>query len=815
VPLVLAGTAGIVVDRFFGVPVVLSLIVAVMFLVGWGAALAGKVPRLAVVYLWLAFAALAAAHHHRYCHVYPLDDIGHCTDVKGHPAQLRGVVDEEPRRRIPSPLDAPLRSFGAEDQTVLVLLATQLRRQDDWQPVSGRVRVTVSGRLDAVHIGDEVEAIGWLALPDRPSNPGEADFAQQLHDQRIRAVLRAHDVPNAVVRLAEGWPRSVHGWMAVLRSRCKKELETALPANESGLAIALLLGDGASLPREQWDRYTRTGVVHVLVISGQHLAVLAWFTWRVARSLHLRQRHGAIVVAAVLAGYTILVGGQPPVFRAVIMVCAFCGAILWRRPYHMGNTFALAWLAIGVWHPTDLCDPGCHLSFLGVATLVWGAAWWFRRPVDPLDQLIEESRPAWQRRLLGVGRPLGLSYGITLAVWLVLAPVLAARYHLVSPIAVVLTPPLVLLTSLALVFGFLFLLLAPWCGPLAAPFAWPVRWCLGLADDLVRLADRVPGGHWYVSDIPETWLWLVYPLLLALLVLPPLQRYWRWFALGGLAALCIGLLGGAAGRRTDELRCTFLAVGHGGCAVLETPDGRTLLYDAGAMTGPDVTRRVIAPYLWHRGIRRIDEVILSHADIDHFNGLPALLDRFAVGRITCTPTFATKGVSSVEYTLRAVHDRQVPIRVVKAGDVLAAGDVTLEVLHPPAEGPEGIENVRSLVLLVRHEQHTILLTGDIEGAGLARLLEGPPLRVDVLMAPHHGSRVANTPDLARWAQPRVVLSCQGAPRSPAGIQEPYSQMRVRFLTTWEYGAITVRSHQTGIVVETFRGPKGAERLVVR
>ena len=74
-----------------------------------------------------------------------------------------------------------------------------------------------------------------------------------------------------------------------------------------------------------------------------------------------------------------------------------------------------------------------------------------------------------------------------------------------------------------------------------------------------------------------------------------------------------------------------LPVGHGGCTVLETPDGRTLLYDAGALAGPEVTRRQIAPFLWSRGIRRIDEVILSHADLDHFNGLPSLLDRFAIG----------------------------------------------------------------------------------------------------------------------------------------------------------------------------------------
>src|SRR5262249_45043581 len=157
----------------------------------------------------------------------------------------------------------------------------------------------------------------------------------------------------------------------------------------------------------------------------------------------------------------------------------------------------------------------------------------------------------------------------------------------------------------------------------------------------------------------------------------------------------------------DELRCTFVAVGHGGCTVLETADGRVLLYDAGSLTGPDVTKQVIAPFLWSRGIRRIDEVLLSHADLDHFNGLTELLERFAVGQVTCTPSFSEKHLAGVELTLAELRRHGVPVRTVKAGDVLTAGDVTLEVLHPPAVGPDGNENTRSLVLLVRHARPTI------------------------------------------------------------------------------------------------------------
>jgi competence protein ComEC len=326
------------------------------------------------------------------------------------------------------------------------------------------------------------------------------------------------------------------------------------------------------------------------------------------------------------------------------------------------------------------------------------------------------------------------------------------------------------------------------------------------------VADRLPGSYWYVADIPTWWIWILYLGLFGVLTLASVRPYRTWTSLAGLGWLCVGLLAGAARLPEDEFRCTFLAVGHGGCTVLEIPDGRILLYDAGALTGPDVTRRQIAPFLWSRGIRRIDEVFLSHADLDHFNGLPALLERFTIGQVTCTPSFAEKLLPGVQLTLATLEKEKIPIRTVRAGDHLSAGPVDLEVRHPPAVGPEGTENARSLVLLVRHAGHSLLLTGDLEGPGLDRLLALPPVAVDVLMAPHHGSRFPNTAALAAWAHPRVVVSCEGPPRGPTRPPEPYTAVGAQFLGTWPHGAITIRSHSSGLLVETFAT---GQRFVVR
>jgi competence protein ComEC len=272
----------------------------------------------------------------------------------------------------------------------------------------------------------------------------------------------------------------------------------------------------------------------------------------------------------------------------------------------------------------------------------------------------------------------------------------------------------------------------------------------------------------------------------------------------------------------NELRTTFLAVGHGGCVVMETPDGRVLMYDTGTTTGPDAVRRVIAPYLWNRGISRVDDVFLSHADLDHFNGLPELLKRFPVGQVTLTPSFPDKSTPGVAATLAALDRAGVARRIARAGDRFTAGDVSFEVLHPPVDGPAGNENTRSLVLLVRHAGHTILLTGDLEGVGQEMVVRSPPPTVDVMLAPHHGAVGANArrePEgrfspgpLATWAKPRLVVSCQ-QPGKIDHLTSAYGPSGGLVWDTATVGAVTVRSHSTGLIAETFR--TGERRVIHR
>jgi competence protein ComEC len=811
VPVAVAVTAGIVLDRKIEVPLFFSLPASLVLLAVWFWNRHKSRVQFPLLYLAFACGAAAAAYHHWHREIYAANDIGEFAGRDPKPVVVRGLVEEEPLFHR-QPEGDPLKSFTTVDSTTAVLRVNSLRQENDWLAVSGRARLIVSDRLQNVHVGDEIEVVGRLVAPSPPANPGEFDFQSYLKDRRIRAEVQVRKTAAGVVRLNRGWSSSFWGWLALVRGWGERVLLERLPPETSGVASALLLGESSTMTFEDWDKYIRTGVIHVLAISGQHLMILAFFLWWTLRLAGVRRRRGAWLVGALLLAYALLTGFRPPIVRAAVVVLVAAFGVILRRPVMTANSFALAWLVVAALNPTDLFDTGCQLSFLSVAILYWGIGPWLRKKRDPLEQLVDESRSWLERILRRIGAEIGLSYVITSVITVALFPLVAARYHLISLAGLVIAPPTIFLGAIALVAGFLLLPASLLWNPLAALLAWITHWSIAGCEYLVNKADGFPGSHWYVGDVSEWWLWGFYGGLLAVLAIRALQVRWRLVASAGLGWVCCGLVVQTFHTAPDEFRCTFLAVGHGGCTVLETPDGRVLLYDAGSMNGPEVTRRQIAPFLWNRGIRRIDEIFLSHADMDHFNGLPALLERFPVGQVTCTPSFSEKEAPGVQYTLSALERFRIPVRTVRAGDQLSAGPVDIEVLHPPQVGPEGNENARSMVLLVRHLGHTLLLTGDLEGPGLERVLDMQPPKIDILMAPHHGSRVSNTPVLAAWARPRAVISCEGLPRGLLRAPEPYTQANARFLGTWPHGAVTVRSHATGMVVETY---VSKERFVLR
>jgi competence protein ComEC len=735
---------------------------------------------------------LAAGWHHLWEQPFS-NDIGRFAQSDVKLVRVAGTVLEAVVR---PPREDELTSRPSTEQTWLIVRASAVELRAGWTDATGRCRVMVSERL-AAEVGDRIEAFGELQPFRPPQNPGESDLAQFYRDQGIGASLRVETA--AAVRILERgerfWPDVA---LARLRFAARRELDTFLPTDQAALARALLLGETTALDSGQLTGFQRTGVYHVLAISGQHLSILCLMLWPLLGITPTSRRSRAIMIALLAITYALFTGARAPILRAAIMVTAFCAAIILRRQPHPLNALALAWLVLLVLNPADVFRVGCQISFLCVLLLlevVWplqlGSSKWNR-----VDQLLFEARPAWQQVVAKAGWQVLWAYAATALLWIALTPLAAANFHLVSPAGLLIGPPLVLLTAIALAAGFAFLLLSPLSSMLATPAGVVLQASLWLCEELVRIVEKLPYSYWYTPGPPAWWLAVFYGIVLLVLLVPWLRPWWRT-ALAGLLVWCF-VLGTLPARSLPpaELRCTFLAVGHGSCAVLELPDGRVLLYDVGALLGPEVAQRQVAPFLWSRGITTIDEVFLSHADLDHFNGLPQLMERFAIGQVSVTPSFFGKNERGLVRLGDALLERGVQVRVLSKGRRLSAGPADIEVLHPPENGPSGTENARSLVLLIRHGGQSLLLTGDLEEPGLGLVTAQPFQGVDVLLAPHHGSAASNTERFAAWARPRLAVSSEGRERGRR--VNPYQKLGAELWRTADEGAVTVTFGPEGV-----------------
>ncbi|WP_165226387.1 ComEC/Rec2 family competence protein [Aquisphaera insulae] len=812
VPLLVAALAGIILDRAWG-----GFGTRPWVDVGFGA--------LSVCVLGLSshrasFAAAlvatscfgAAWHHHRWNGRAP-DDIGLAADDTPRPAWIRGVITDVAGRQRSEP-----HGGGEPDREItrMVIAATQISDGSRWRPASGSVALSVAGDRTDLHAGEPVEAAGSLSRVEGPLNPGEFDHRALLRSRGIDARLFV-DSPGAlsIDRKNEPWPWTLR--LARIRDACRSELESHLDGPTAALASALILGRREDIDPEDQDAFTLTGTTHLLAISGLQLQALAWFLGRLLRlcSVPRLPAYGAVGVATV--GYAVLVGLAPSVVRSAAMTLAFCLAGVAGRSARPANTLALAGLLCLLWSPFYAFDVGCQLSFLAIAALIWvvrpaqelATTCWGRLSAriggkpTAIEALERRFQPRWRAwpRLLVVGAVKGMI--LSAVVWLAAVPLVAFRFHLVAPIGILLNVPLIPLTTVALLLGASGLGLGLIWSPLGAILIRPAEWLLRLTEWIVRWGASLPWGHRFVAG-PTAWSVALFYVLITLaivagttsVIIPARRR--RSVGAILLAAVSVLIPGWLlAGIRLDPppFEGDVLAVGHGLAVSVRLADGTAILYDCGRMGDPKVGRRIIAPALWIRGITRIDQVFLSHADLDHYNGLPDLLERFAVGEVLVPPGFGGAANPGALALLDDLKARRIPIRVLTAPTSWRRAGVVFTVLHPPTDFPmESSDNARSLVLDLEHAGRRILLTGDLDAEGTAALLDSPrpDPPPDIFLSPHHGGKTANTPMLYTWARPKTVMVSQRMPtQGTRDALTPIERNGIPFLRTWQRGAIHV------------------------
>jgi competence protein ComEC len=613
--------------------------------------------------------------------------------------------------------------------------------------------------LPTVQPGERWQLPVRLRRPHGAAVPGAFDFEAWLLERGLRATGTVRGDGVLIDAQANGWMNRVHR----LRAHIRQKFEAALPdAPYRGILLALVIGDQGAIETEQWEILRRTGVQHLVAISGMHISLVAlavgglcMLLWR--RSPWLMQRSPARLAGAVAgmtaAGiYALLAGLGIPVQRALVMLTAAALCMAARRETSARNVLSLALLAVLAVDPWAPLAPGLWLSFGAVAVIFL--------TLNGRVQSIQGWRSAVRMQL-----------AITLAT----VPVLVALFQgfsLASPLGNAIAIPMVTfaITPLAL---------------LAVIF--PADWLLTLAHTLT--AWMMTALQWlsgfslalHEHPLPPPWLLSIATVAVLLLILPRGTP-------GRLAALAI--LGGfflwqPERPRPGDFRAAVLDVGQGLAIHVQTAR-HDLLYDSGPFFGDtsDAGDRIVAPYLRAVGVGRLDAALISHDDADHAGGLESIQARVRIDEI-----FAGGEITEPETPPNPhawnVRDAQLaPVR----GTPCVAGlhwrwdDVDFTVLAPAKLSGKRRGNFESCVLRVSAAGGaSLLLTGDLEQAGEAELVRqhGAALKSTAIVAGHHGSRTSSSMMFVEATYPEVEVVIFSS-----GYRNQYGHPHPHILARW-------------------------------
>ena len=561
-------------------------------------------------------------------------------------------------------------------------------------------------------------------------------------------------------------------WRAVARQAVDSVFGADAP-----LARALLVADTRGIPVDMRDRYAAAGVVHLLSISGLHVAIIAAAVELLLQLARLPRRTAAVGALAITALYVAVIGAPAPAVRSGVMLGVTAISKLAQRPTSPWSALALGAL-VPLVEPRTILDLGYQLSVAGMAGIIASGAL-VRRAIAPtLD--------GWRRSLAS-----NLSASIVAS--LVTTPLVAwtfGRVSLIAPLTNLVATPVL---GLAQPMLFLALLLAP-VEPMARFVADAVHPLLALFDAVSVAGAAVP--HASIAVAPTLPAALLAGALSIAEILACVSRFPARPVIAGVATLAVLAWLPAVPVARGGVELHMIDVGQGDALALRTPAGRWVLFDAVRVwKGGDAGRSSVIPYLRRRG-GSVEAFVLSHPHDDHVGGAATILDALRP-RIYLDAAYAG-GSDAYRASLAVAARRGIVWRRVHPGDSLVLDDVILRVVAPDSAWAAGLAdaNDASAVVLVQYGRIRFLLTGDAETSEEAWLVRaaGGTLPADVLKVAHHGSRTSTSQAFLDAVHPRIALISVGAGNS-------YGHPGARVLDDLAAaGALVLRTDRSGTVV---------------
>jgi competence protein ComEC len=689
------------------------------------------------------------------------------------------------------------------DRDYLFLRLESLETGGRKRTLSGNLEVSVAlgtagpGRIRLLR-GDRVRVGARITAPSAYNNFGARPASESQRNRNVHNLAFSKS-SRLVQRLGPPGGFSLGRLLSRVRRSFQDRIEEYFSRPGGGALTpagavleALLLGERRRMDEETGRNFQESGLLHLIAISGAHVAIISALLLGLFRLVRLSPRLSDLLLIGALVGYCGLVEAAPSALRATTMaVCFLTGRLIWRQSHPL-NALAGSALALLVLNPLSLFETGFELTYAATLAIIL----FLPRLVGLLPRLPFK---------------IGETFALSTAAQAGVMPIAAGAFNRIALAPLLLNLAAVPIVGLIMAGGYLFLVLA-WVGPtLGLPLAGALRALAAVLLRIARLSDLTGVLSFRVPD-PLPAAVLGYYAFLLWLLRPGRRRRSTGLKLAGLAACALLVAAAPRAGRTDRLKVTFLDVGQGDSILVELPGRMKILVDGGGSSVGtfDPGERVVSDFLWRKGIRRLDLMVATHPHPDHIKGLVAVARNFR-------PPELWEGPSPEENVLARRLRAALPARTVRRrvsrGFAREESGVRLDVLHPGADAPaaEDRANDNSVVIRVSLGRTAFLLTGDIGLPSEEEIMaSGPELRSGVLKAGHHGSDSSSGPEFLVRVRPRVAVITAGR-NNAYGLPKRETLARLRAAGSAVYrtdrdGAVEVTSTGLSYAVRCSREP---------
>ncbi len=691
-----------------------------------------------------------------------------------------------------------------KDSDTLYLNVEKIIHQKKERVIQGRLQVKVarpSSPSNPLHllVRDKIKVSAQIS-----SSRGFQNFNPALLE-RLQKNRRIHNrayskSPLLIKKISSGSTLSPIRQIAKFKHILMRNIEKFFPDDNNPLTVspqgavleALLLGDRGRMDESVSRALQDAGIFHLFAISGAHIAIISFILFFFFRFLRISTRSSYVLLMFILIVYAFLVEGRPSILRATTMTLIFLlGKLIWRETT-LFNTISISAFALLCINPFSLFNAGFQLTFAATLSIVI----FYPKFIKYL--------PKWPLRISEI-------FALSAASQLGVLPIMAKTFNRITFSSLFLNFAALPLVALIMISGYIFLFFSFLSPVLANYLVQVVNFLINLLFSISHLFDRFSFLSFRIPT-PHTATIIGYFLFLFFLLLPWKKKKLKWLAFTGVLVFFVILITYPFPSFSKDLKVTFIDVGQGDSILVEFPGQKKMLIDGGGFFAGsfDVGERVLSPFLWKKGIKTIDYLVLTHPHPDHLNGLISVARNFRVREFweSLSPTEN----NSYEELQRNLAPSILKKRMFRNDSLLIDG-TTLDILHPKESRVpfSSIVNELSLVLRLSYGQTSFLFTGDIELKAERNILENLRLiKSNILKSPHHGSLSSSSEEFLSAVNPSVIVICVGENNrynfpNPIILQR-YKEQGATLYRTDTHGAIEITSDGQGFSVKTALNP---------